>query len=136
MKELLVAVFEDEQTAFLAQAVFIRMKSELGIGTKDLLVVTKGDNGAFKQHVEGSQGSLKSCWDKLLPVFLNVASSDEVMDAAAIKKIRQYLVSASSVLFVRIDKRCEEKGRAYLRGLNGKIVSTTLKGGSFGHGAE
>jgi uncharacterized membrane protein len=137
--ELLVATFKNEQTAFLAQASFVRMKNELGINTGDIMVVVESEDASFDVRATDGYNSERwkysDEWDRLFACLLpdvetnsapNALAGD-VLDAAFAADVHKKLVVAPSSVLVLVDKNNLGKAEAILRGFKGELSSGTVK---------
>ncbi|MFZ0131517.1 MAG: DUF1269 domain-containing protein [Desulfobacterales bacterium] len=146
MSQLVVIEFPDEHTAFAVRAELAKLQKEYLIEMKDVVVVTKDDQGKVKLHqavnltLTGAVGG--SFWGMLIGmIFLNPLLgaavgagagalsgklSDIGIDDKFMKEFSKDFTPGASALFVLFRKATADKVLERLKDFKGKVLKTSL----------
>jgi len=148
MTELIVAIFDRAQTAYLARAALGRLQSQLALQEEDLVVVTRDKVGrvilseSLGVHDAPAQQVHETFWNTLVPLLAKPPTSARADRKAALVKLAaigidvkcgrcfdQQFRAGSSVLLVLIDRpTMRDQVVGVLKGFSGKVVRNTLNG--------
>ena len=146
VSNLIVARFDDAHTAFLARAALARLQKELPLHGQDFAVVTREQGGVIvlqKPVMLGAeQETHPTFWETLVGVLFGPERSaganddSKAADLAAIgidatfgsHFVEQLGAESSALLVLSTGPVTREKVFGVLRGFQGEVVQTELKG--------
>ena len=148
MSDLILAVFDDAHTAFLARAALARLQGELSLPGHDLAVVNREEGGEIVlQEAIGLSDERQmrpSYWKTLVSLLFAPSPSTGAGDDTALEKLAaigidatfrsriadQVHAESSAILVLVTGPAMRDQVLGVLRGFRGEVMLTELKGDS------
>jgi uncharacterized membrane protein len=146
VSELIVAGFDDIQTAFLARAGLARLQKDLPLSGHDVAVVSREEDGRLTVreaiNLNGEEATLHSFWRSLVtqlffhsqPKGKDLADIHSAklasigIDDSFVANIENVFPYGASAVLVLASVPARDQVLGVLRGFQGRISRTTLKG--------
>jgi uncharacterized membrane protein len=144
MSELIVAVYDDTHTAFLARAALARLQKELLIKGHDVALVSREKTGKVTVgeaiELKPTKSTHKTFWNTLVFLLFSSVWGENVnkdakkkiyaigIDEPFTAKLKNTIKPNTSAIFLLINESVRDKVIGLLQGFDGKITRTCLTG--------